>query len=152
MAPSTGNTKRGPYTWSVRNGRSRGLYPLVTCYALATHRPIYSYFPAFRAPSFFTIIPIYTHIIPTAPSGLDTSSRGYIFERCTIYKRRSKVEGYIVKFFSQISIIGITHKRRSQRRCRGLDVEGSDLVLAQEHESPWFPACTAWKCWIVAGC
>jgi hypothetical protein len=43
----------------------------VTCYAQATHRPIYSYFPAFRAPSFLTIIPIYTHIIPTAPSGLD---------------------------------------------------------------------------------
>jgi hypothetical protein len=51
-----------------------------------------------------------------------------------------------VKFFSRISIIGIAHKRRSQRRRRGLDVEGSDLVLAQEHESPWFPACTAWKC------
>jgi len=25
----------------------------VTCYALAAHRPIYSYFPALRAPSFF---------------------------------------------------------------------------------------------------
>jgi hypothetical protein len=40
----------------------------------ATHRPhryIYSFFPALRAPSFLTIIPIYTHIIPTAPSGLD---------------------------------------------------------------------------------
>jgi hypothetical protein len=43
----------------------------VTCYALATHRPIYSYFPALRAPSFLTIIPIYTHIYPPAPSGLD---------------------------------------------------------------------------------
>jgi hypothetical protein len=39
---------------------------LVTCYAQATHRPIYSYFPAFRAPSFLTIIPIYTHIIRTS--------------------------------------------------------------------------------------
>jgi hypothetical protein len=47
------------YTWCV------------TCYALATHRPIYSYFPAFRARSFLYIIPIYTYIIPTAPSGHD---------------------------------------------------------------------------------
>ena len=41
----------------------------------AMHRPyryIYSFFPALRAPLFLTIIPIYTHIIPTAPSGLDT--------------------------------------------------------------------------------
>jgi hypothetical protein len=44
---------------------------IVTGYARATHRYMYSFFPAFRAPSFFTIIPIYTHIIPTAPSGLD---------------------------------------------------------------------------------
>jgi len=43
----------------------------VTCYAQATHRYIYSFFPAFRAPSFLYIIPIYTHIIHTAPSGLD---------------------------------------------------------------------------------
>jgi hypothetical protein len=47
----------------------------VTCYALATHRPIYSYFPALRAPSFLTIIPIYTHIYPHSPPGLDTSER-----------------------------------------------------------------------------
>jgi hypothetical protein len=46
----------------------------VTCYAQATHRYIYSFFPAFRAPSFLTIIPIYTHIIPTAPTGLDRSA------------------------------------------------------------------------------
>jgi len=39
----------------------------------ATHRPhsdIYSFFPAFRAPSFLYIIPIYTYIIPTAPQAL----------------------------------------------------------------------------------
>jgi hypothetical protein len=45
---------------------------VVTCYAQATHRYIYSFFPALRAPSFLYIIPIYTHIIPTAPSGHDT--------------------------------------------------------------------------------
>ena len=43
----------------------------VTCYAQATHIYIYSFFPAFRAPSFLYNILIYTHIIPTAPSGLD---------------------------------------------------------------------------------
>jgi hypothetical protein len=47
---------------------------LVTCYAQATHRYIYSFFPAFRAPSFLTNIPIYTHIIPTAHSGLDNAN------------------------------------------------------------------------------
>ncbi|KAH8791066.1 heterokaryon incompatibility protein-domain-containing protein, partial [Hyaloscypha finlandica] len=46
-------------------------WSIVTCYAQATHRYIYSFFPAFRAPSFLYIIPIYTHIIHTAPSGLD---------------------------------------------------------------------------------
>jgi len=47
------------------------IFSSVTCYAQATHRYIYSFFPAFRAPSFLYIIPIYTHIIHTAPSGLD---------------------------------------------------------------------------------
>jgi hypothetical protein len=47
-------------------------YRCVTCYAQATHRYIYSFFPAFRAPSFLYIHTNIHHIIPTAPSGLDT--------------------------------------------------------------------------------
>jgi hypothetical protein len=39
----------------------------VTCYAQATHKHIYSIFTALRAPSFLTIIPIYTHIYPHSP-------------------------------------------------------------------------------------
>jgi hypothetical protein len=39
----------------------------VTCYAQATHRYIYSFFPALRALLFLTIIPIYTHIYPHSP-------------------------------------------------------------------------------------
>jgi len=62
-----------------------------------------------------------------------------------IYKRRSKVEGYIVKKFSRISIVGIA-RRQSRRRRRGLDIKGRDSVLAQEHESPWYLAYTTWKC------
>ena len=44
---------------------------LVTCYTQATHKQIYSIFTALRAPSSLTIIPRYTHIIRTAPSGLN---------------------------------------------------------------------------------
>jgi hypothetical protein len=45
----------------------------VTGYARATHRYIYSFFPAFRAPSFLYIHTNIHHFIPTAPSGLDIS-------------------------------------------------------------------------------
>jgi hypothetical protein len=40
----------------------------VTCYSQAIQRYIYSFFPALRAPSFLTIIPIYTHIYPHSPT------------------------------------------------------------------------------------
>jgi hypothetical protein len=42
------------------------------CHVLRTgHTDIYSFFPAFRAPSFLYIHTNIHHIIPTAPSGLD---------------------------------------------------------------------------------
>jgi hypothetical protein len=42
-------------------------YPAVTCCAQAIHTYIYSTFPALRAPSFLTIIPIYTPYYPHKP-------------------------------------------------------------------------------------
>jgi hypothetical protein len=48
------------------------------CHVLRTGHTqiyIYSFFPAVRAPSFLYNIPIYTYIIPTAPSGLDSYYR-----------------------------------------------------------------------------
>jgi hypothetical protein len=46
----------------------------VTCYAQATYRFIYSFFPAFRAPSFLYIYQYTPIFIPTAPSGLDKTA------------------------------------------------------------------------------
>jgi hypothetical protein len=45
---------------------------------------IYSFFPAFRALSFLTIILIYTYIIPTAPSGLDRIPGERVPEACRL--------------------------------------------------------------------
>jgi len=45
-----------------------------------------------------------------------SSSRGYVFERGTIYKRRSKVEGCVVKKISWISIVGIATALSGRRR------------------------------------
>ena len=55
----------------VRGGGVIDVTPTITCYALAIYRPIYSYFPAFRALLFLYNILIYTYIISIAPLGLN---------------------------------------------------------------------------------
>jgi len=73
-------------------------YQGVTCYALATHRYMYSFFPAFTAPSFLYIHTNIHHIIPTAPSGLDT--------RCsTLWRLTGRLIGKI--FFATMPICEI---------------------------------------------
>ena len=63
------------------------------CHVLCTghtHRPIYSYFPALRAPSFLYIHTNIHHIIPTAPSGLD-KLRSWL-NRCSERHQQCKVK------------------------------------------------------------
>ena len=81
----------------------------VTCYAQATHRYIYSFFPAFRAPSFLYIHTNIHHIIPTAPSGLDTCCLDWKNHSCEIISLRAFIFSNTVSHFGIcVSATGIS--------------------------------------------